>query len=141
MIAVAAVHAADDPRTYFGDEPVLVGQPIVDLNGNLTFNPDGTVATYSSSQITQAKRVQYFFISDLGTPGVQTIKLATPSLSNFKVTVDGRTLAASEYTLVGTLLTLRPTTWTQGTTSPSRTPAPCSTPAATRSTTTARPPR
>ena len=41
VIAVPAVHAAGDPKYYFGDELVADGDPITDSQGNLTFDNAG----------------------------------------------------------------------------------------------------
>ena len=56
VIAVPAVHAAGDPKYYFGDDLVAEGDPITDSQGNLTFDNEGNVRVYGAADLTVQRR-------------------------------------------------------------------------------------
>ena len=53
-----AYHAEGDGKFYFGTEPVLVGQPVVDSSGNIALDNDGNVVLYTAATIFDAQHRQ-----------------------------------------------------------------------------------
>src|SRR5204863_2429847 len=51
VIEHRATHQAGDEQFYFGDEPLQVGQPVVDAEGNLTTDASGNMVLYTASTV------------------------------------------------------------------------------------------
>jgi hypothetical protein len=100
-ISTPAVHALGDPKYYFGDEPIVAGQPITDSQGNLTFDSQGEVALYVAADETQARR-------ELLSLGTGTVNLLTaPNTGTLKVTLAGKALTlGTHYTVSGATITV-----------------------------------
>src|SRR4030095_12754877 len=55
VLAAPSFHRAGDRKVYFGDDPLQVGQPVVDAQGNLTFDASGKVIRHTASSIVNAR--------------------------------------------------------------------------------------
>ena len=96
-VAKPADHTAGEPQYYDGHEIVAADTPITDAQGNLTFDQDGKVLLWKTSDLTIARR-------ELLSAGTGTIKLQTAPISGLKVFVAG--VLTTSFTIDGSELTL-----------------------------------
>ncbi|MEY2518221.1 MAG: large repetitive protein, partial [bacterium] len=115
-IAVPAVQAAGDPVLWYGDEPLAIGQPIVDSGGNLVYDAAGQVALHTAATIAPVKRQAFTFRPDAAGKQAFTLELAPRTdLGAITVLFNGVALTSSQYTLTTVTKTVSPrgaTPWT-----------------------------
>jgi len=94
VIATPAVHDADDPQQYFGNEPLQVGQPIVDSQGNLVLDALGAVALHTAETVGKNRTEEFTFTRDGAATQQFTLKAGRPD-QFLKVLLDGQPLVGT----------------------------------------------
>ncbi len=105
-IATQAYHAAGDPMYYFGNEPLQVGQPVVNSTGSLVLDSNGQVELYTPATIGQNATQFFTFVG--GVANTETFTLNSAPNGFIDVTVAGTDLSSAEYSVTGTQVTVTP---------------------------------
>ncbi len=105
-IATPAVHVAGDPVLYYGDEPVMVGQPVVNGSGAVVQDQSGHVVLYTDA--TAGTNATQSFVFGSGNVGTFTLNRAPTAF--VEVTLNGVSLGTGEYTVSGDMVTVHPST-------------------------------
>ena len=96
-IAVPKTHAAGDAVQYVGNEPVMIGQPVVDSQGGLQQDDQGNLIVYTAQTASEDKQAIYYY-----TGSGQRLTLAAPATGNLVVMFGTTQLTTSDYTLTTT---------------------------------------
>ena len=109
-IQTKAYNAAGDPKKYFGDEAVAVGQPVVDTIGFLVLDEAGAQVLYTAETAGKNKIEAFSFFNEgtTGVPAFATFDLAQTPAGFLEVEMGGEELTPGEYTLNGRSLRVTP---------------------------------
>jgi Ca2+-binding RTX toxin-like protein len=105
-IQTLAFHAAGDPQYYYGNEPLQLGQPVVDSTGHLVLATGGQVELYTAATIGD-NATQYFDFTG-GVSNTETYTLSAVPNGYLDITLAGTELNSSEYQQNGDQVTVSP---------------------------------